>query len=79
MVVHELWERLGDWMDIETGLRVFNVAVTRWNVIATTVALVFSIWYGFFVAGSWRTFAILFGGYILGAVWMIMRREQRGD
>lgn len=72
------WDLLLDWMDGPTGLKISSVQITRWNLISTLIAFAASVCGGWYV-GSWRTFAILFGGYFLGAVWMFMRREQSGD
>jgi Na+-transporting NADH:ubiquinone oxidoreductase subunit NqrB len=77
--VRDLWETLLDWMDESTGLKISTVDITRWNVISTLVVLIATAIYGFGYVGSWRTFAVLFGGYMLGALWVFMRREQSGD
>jgi hypothetical protein len=76
--LYRLWIITSDWCDEPTGLYIGKVAVTRWNLIAALLALAFSAWFGLWYAGSWRTFTLLYGGYLLGGLWMFMRREQQG-
>lgn len=72
------WDLVTDWMDEATGLKIGKVEVTRWNLIAAVLAFIGCALYGWYVE-SWRTFALLFGGYVLGGLWTFMRREQRGE
>lgn len=72
------WDLISDWMDEPTGLKITTVEVTRWNLISTLVTLILSAIWAWHV-GSWKTFAFLFLSYLMGAVWMFVVRERRGD
>lgn len=76
--MRRLWNALLDWMDESTGLKITTVEITRFNVLLTVFAFIGSVVWGWY-AGSWRTFALLFGGYFLGALIGFMIREQRGE
>lgn len=72
-------DALLDWLNEPTGLKITTVEVTRWNLLFTVFTVAVSAIYALGYVGSWRLFALLVGGYALGALVMFMWRENRGE
>lgn len=74
----DYWDALLDWLNEPTGLKITTVEITRWNALFTLIVVNASAAYAYEV-GSWRLFALLVGGYVLGALVMFIIRENRGE